>query len=90
MNISLENYLRDKLHKAEENLDYAVATESVRAWLDVYKAEKDNCAGSANKSLFDHLSQEYGLNLTESELADIERIVYSESVDFVQIMPHAR
>jgi hypothetical protein len=37
MNISLENWLRNKLQENEEMHDYAVATETVRCWIDDYK-----------------------------------------------------
>lgn len=37
MNITLENWLRNKLQKNEEMHDYAVATDTVRCWLDEYK-----------------------------------------------------
>lgn len=37
MNISLENWLRNKLQENEEMHDYAVATETVRCWIDEYK-----------------------------------------------------
>ena len=37
MNISLENWLRNKLQENEEMHDYAVATERVRCWIDEYK-----------------------------------------------------
>lgn len=37
MNISLENWLRNKLQENEEMHDYAVATDTVRCWIDEYK-----------------------------------------------------
>lgn len=37
MNISLENFLRNKLQENEEMQDYAVATETIRYWIDEYK-----------------------------------------------------
>lgn len=37
MNISLENWLRNKLQENEEMHDYAVATETVRCWIDEYE-----------------------------------------------------
>jgi len=37
MNISLENWLRNKLQESEEMQDYAVATDTVRCWIDQYK-----------------------------------------------------
>lgn len=36
MNISLENYLRNKLDENELMHDYAVATDSVRCWIQEY------------------------------------------------------
>lgn len=36
MNISLENWLRNKLHEVEETHNYGIATETVRAWIDQY------------------------------------------------------
>lgn len=41
MNISLENYLRDQLSQIEENHDYSVATDTVRAWIDTYNSSKE-------------------------------------------------
>ena len=37
MNISLENWLRNKLQENEEMQDYAVSTETIRFWIDEYK-----------------------------------------------------
>lgn len=37
MNISLENWLRNKLQENEEMHDYAVSTETVKCWIDEYK-----------------------------------------------------
>lgn len=37
MNISLENWLRNKLQETEEMHDYAVATDTLRCWIDEYK-----------------------------------------------------
>jgi hypothetical protein len=37
MKISLENWLRNKLQENEEMHDYAVATETLRCWIDEYK-----------------------------------------------------
>lgn len=37
MSISLENWIRNKLQENEEMHDYAVATDSVRAWIDEWK-----------------------------------------------------
>lgn len=37
MNISLENWLRNKLQENEEMQDYAVSTDTVRCWIDEYK-----------------------------------------------------
>ncbi len=37
MNISLENWLRNKLQENEETQDYAVATDTVRCWIDEYR-----------------------------------------------------
>jgi hypothetical protein len=36
MNISLENWLRDKLNETERMADYEVATDTVRCWIDEY------------------------------------------------------
>lgn len=36
MEISLENWLRNKLQENEEMQDYSVATDAVRAWIDEY------------------------------------------------------
>lgn len=40
MNISLENWIRNKLQEVEETHDYQVATDSVRAWIDIWKELK--------------------------------------------------
>lgn len=36
MNISLENWLRDKLDEIESMHEYSIATDTVRAWIDLY------------------------------------------------------
>lgn len=36
MNINLENWLRNKLQENEEMHDYAVATDTVRCWIEDY------------------------------------------------------
>lgn len=36
MDISLENWLRNKLQESEENLDYCIATDTIRCWIDEY------------------------------------------------------
>lgn len=36
MNISLVNWIRNKLQENEEMHDYAVATDTVRCWIDEY------------------------------------------------------
>lgn len=41
MNISLENWLRDKLDEVERKGAYAVAMETVRAWIDLYNELKE-------------------------------------------------
>ena len=41
MNISLENWLRNKLQETEEMHDYSVATETVRIWIGQYKQETE-------------------------------------------------
>jgi hypothetical protein len=40
MNISLENWLRNKLHEVERMQDYSVATDTIRAWIDLYNELK--------------------------------------------------
>jgi len=40
MKISLDNYIRNNLQEIEEMHDYAVATETVRIWLDSFKEDK--------------------------------------------------
>lgn len=42
MNISLENWIRNKLQENEEMHDYAVATETIRCWIDEYKQLKQS------------------------------------------------
>lgn len=37
MNISLENWLRNKLQETEENHQYDVATETVKIWIDQHR-----------------------------------------------------
>ncbi len=37
MNISLENWLRDKLDENESMHDFAVATETIKCWIDEFK-----------------------------------------------------
>lgn len=44
MNISLENWIRNKLHENEEMHDYSVATDSIRCWIDEWNASKKNDA----------------------------------------------
>lgn len=39
--LSLENWIRNKLQETEEMQDYAVATDSVRAWIDQYNELKN-------------------------------------------------
>ena len=37
MNISLENWLRNKLQETEEMQSYEVATDTLRCWIDEWK-----------------------------------------------------
>lgn len=36
MNISLENWLRDRLYEVERMHEYSIGTDTVRAWVDLY------------------------------------------------------
>lgn len=36
MNISLENWIRNKLQEVEEMQDYSVAIDTVRCWINEY------------------------------------------------------
>lgn len=40
MKMSLENWLRDKLDEKEKKHDYEVATDTVRAWIDLYNEKQ--------------------------------------------------
>ena len=36
MDMSLENWLRNKLQESEEYLNYCIATDTIRCWIDEY------------------------------------------------------
>ena len=43
MNITLENWLRNKLQETEEMLCYDLGTDTLRCWIDEYNQfKKDN------------------------------------------------
>lgn len=40
MNISLENYLRNKLDEVESMHSFELATDTIRCWIDEYKNQR--------------------------------------------------
>lgn len=48
MNITLENWLRNKLQETEEQHEYDVATDTVRCWIDEYNGQICPCGKTNN------------------------------------------
>jgi len=49
----LEEYIRKQVDELESNLVYEIATDSIRAWIDVFNEEEESEANKILQEIFD-------------------------------------
>jgi hypothetical protein len=79
MNISLENWLRNKLQETEEMHEYAVATETLRIWIDQYNHLKKE---AFDADISNHFKNKFGLYANEIYEYLLENIERKEDLKF--------
>jgi len=79
--ITLEHFLRNKLQENEEQQDYAVATDTVRAWMDEYAEQfkpKPTISPDVQQNLFNYFAEQHDIQLMVSDFHEIENYMKLE------------
>jgi len=50
----LEEYIRKQVDELESNLVYEIATDSIRAWIDVFNEEEESEANKILQEIFEN------------------------------------